>query len=145
MSAWVSIKNQKGRRAKVFSAIIADIDKALRTKVYTNPQLKLPRHFYKYLLTFDQEATNIFPPLRGTGIDHKIELERKEDGIEPEVPWGPMYKMSRDKLLVLRKTLTELIDKGFIRVSNSSYPVYTETRRRASVLCRLLSTQSNYP
>ncbi len=27
--------------------------------------------------------------------------------------------MLRDKLLVLRKTLTELLDKGFIRVSNS--------------------------
>ena len=27
--------------------------------------------------------------------------------------------MSRDELLVLRKTLNELLDKGFIRVSNS--------------------------
>ena len=27
--------------------------------------------------------------------------------------------MSRDELLVLRKTLTKLLDKGFIRVSNS--------------------------
>jgi hypothetical protein len=27
--------------------------------------------------------------------------------------------MSRDKLLVLRKTLIDLLDKGFIRVSNS--------------------------
>ena len=27
--------------------------------------------------------------------------------------------MSRDELLVLRKTLTDLLDKGFIRVSNS--------------------------
>ena len=27
--------------------------------------------------------------------------------------------MSRDKLLILRKTLIDLLDKGFIRVSNS--------------------------
>ena len=27
--------------------------------------------------------------------------------------------MSRDELLMLRKTLTDLLDKGFIRVSNS--------------------------
>jgi len=27
--------------------------------------------------------------------------------------------MSRDELLVLRKTFTDLLDKGFIRVSNS--------------------------
>ena len=30
-----------------------------------------------------------------------------------------MYRMSRDELLVLRKTLTKLLNKGFIRVSNS--------------------------
>ncbi len=28
--------------------------------------------------------------------------------------------MSRDELLILRRTLTEFLDKGFIRVSNSS-------------------------
>jgi len=28
--------------------------------------------------------------------------------------------MSRDELLILRKTLIDLLDKGFIRVSNSS-------------------------
>ena len=30
-----------------------------------------------------------------------------------------LYQMSKDHLLVLRKTLTELLDNGFIRVSNS--------------------------
>src|SRR5699024_4346051 len=36
-----------------------------------------------------------------------------------EVPYGPLYSMSREELLVLRKTLNDLLDKGFIRVSNS--------------------------
>ena len=40
------------------------------------------------------------------------------DGKEPEVLWGRIYNMLRDKLLVLRKTLTEYLDKGFIRVSS---------------------------
>lgn len=35
------------------------------------------------------------------------------------MPWGPLYNISRDELLVLRKTLTELLNKGFIRVINS--------------------------
>ncbi|MDI6015458.1 reverse transcriptase domain-containing protein [Escherichia coli] len=52
-------------------------------------------------------------------MDHHIELEKDEKGQTPKVPWGPLYNMSRDELLVLRKTLTELLDKGFIRVSNS--------------------------
>jgi hypothetical protein len=30
-----------------------------------------------------------------------------------------MYRISRDKLLVLRKTLTKLLNKGFMEVSNS--------------------------
>jgi hypothetical protein len=32
---------------------------------------------------------------------------------------GPLYNILREELLVLRKTLIELLDKGFIRVSNS--------------------------
>jgi hypothetical protein len=67
---------------------------------------------------FDRTEADKLPPRRGTGIDHKIELQ-KVDGKDPEVPWGPLYNMSRDELLVLRKTLTELLDKQFIRVSNS--------------------------
>jgi hypothetical protein len=34
------------------------------------------------------------------------------------VPYGPLYAMLRDKLLVLRRTLLDLLDKGFIRASN---------------------------
>jgi transposase InsO family protein len=98
---------------------MADINKALRVKTHTDLRTKLPQHLLGYLPVFDRKAADKLPPLRGKGVDHAIELERKEDGTEPEVPWGPMYGMSRDELLVLRKTLTELLDKGFIRVSNS--------------------------
>jgi hypothetical protein len=55
----------------------------------------------------------------GKGIDYVIELERDDSGREKEVPWGLLYSMSRDKLLVLQKTLTDLLNKGFIWVSNS--------------------------
>ena len=41
-----------------------------------------------------------------------IELE---EGKQPS--WGPLYAMSRDELLVLRKTLMDLMDRGFIRAS----------------------------
>jgi hypothetical protein len=34
------------------------------------------------------------------------------------VPYSPLYAMLRDELLVLRCTLLDLLDKGFIRVSN---------------------------
>ena len=32
---------------------------------------------------------------------------------------GPLYKIICDKLLILRKTLKKLLDKGFIRINNS--------------------------
>ena len=98
---------------------MADINKALRVKTYIDPKTKLPEHLHGYLSVFDRKAADELPPLRGVSIDYRIELERREDGSEPEVPWGPMYGISRDELLVLRKTLTGLLNKGFIRVSNS--------------------------
>ena len=56
------------------------------------------------------------PPHR-KGIDHEINfVERKTND---DVPAISLYQMSKDQLLVLRKTLTELLDNGFIRVSNS--------------------------
>ena len=48
-------------------------------------------------------------------MDHKIKLEPKD----AQPPWGPLYSMSRGELLVLRKELTSLLKKGFIRVSSS--------------------------
>ena len=103
----------------MFAANMADINKALRVKVHTDPKRKLPSHFHAYLPVFDRKASEALPPLRGPGVDHRIELEKDKKGREPEVPWGPLYNMSRDELLMLRKTLKELLNKGFIRVSSS--------------------------
>jgi hypothetical protein len=87
--------------------------------VHTDPWKKLPAHYYEHLSTFDRQEAETLPPLQGSGIDHVIELEKGPDGKEPELLWGPLYNMPQDKLLVLRKTLTGYLDKGFIRVSNS--------------------------
>ena len=51
-------------------------------------------------------------------MDHAINI-KKEDGKSLTPPWGPMYSMSREELLVLRNTLTDLINKGWIRSINS--------------------------
>jgi hypothetical protein len=103
----------------VFAASMADINKALAVKKYTDPKNKMPAHFHQWLDVADRKKAELLPPTRGQGVDHSIELEKDDSGREKEVPWGPLYSMSRDELLVLRKTLTDLLDKGFIRVSNS--------------------------
>lgn len=112
-----STKKRKNN-VEVFAATMADIQKALRKKTVPDPRTLLPSQYHEFLDLFDRTKAEELPPLRGKRVDHAIELE-KEDGKEKEVPWGPLYSMSRDELLVLRRTLTELLDKGFIRVSNS--------------------------
>lgn len=111
-------QGKQKEKVEVFSASMADINKALKHKTRTDPRTKLLPHHQEFLDLFDRMKADQLPPLRGEGKDHLIELE-KEEGKEPKVPWGPLYNMSRDELLVLRKTLTEYLDKGFIRVSNS--------------------------
>ena len=111
-------KSKKDASIQAFSASMADINKALAVKSKRDPKAMLPKQYHEFMDLFDPSKADKLPPLRGDGVDHKIELEKK-DGKTPEVPWGPLYNMSREELLVLRKTLTELLDKGFIRVSNS--------------------------
>ncbi|KAF4411871.1 Transposon Tf2-6 polyprotein [Colletotrichum fructicola] len=67
---------------------------------------------------FKKEVADRLPPHR-PGVDHAIQLEKDDHGNEKQPPWGPIYSMSKEELLVLRKTLTDLLDKGFIRASNS--------------------------
>ena len=65
---------------------------------------------------FNRQDAKTLPPHR-KGIDHEINFV--EGKTNDDVPAMPLYQMSKDQLLVLRKTLTELLDNGFIRVSNS--------------------------
>jgi hypothetical protein len=89
-------------------------------KVHSDSHSKLPGHCHEFLEVFDRSRADQFPPFRGPQVDHRIELvDRDKKGNKPEPPWGPPYNVSREELLLLRKALTEYLDKGFIRVSNS--------------------------
>jgi len=112
-------QKRKDKSIQVFAASLKDIEKALQPKTSTDPCTKLPLHYHEFLPVFDWEEADKQPPHCGPDIDHKIELNKNVDGTTPEPPWGPLYNMSRDELLVLQKTLTELLEKNFIWVSNS--------------------------
>ena len=60
---------------------------------------------------FNRQDAKTLPPHK-KGIDHKINFV--EGKTNDDVPAMPLYQMSKDQLLVLRKTLTELLDNGFI-------------------------------
>lgn len=113
---------KKNSSVQIFAASMSDIEKALRPKMQPSiEEIKkmLPEVYSSYANVFNpKEATNL-PPHR-PGIDHEIPLEKDENGKEKQVPWGPLYNMSHDELLVLRKELTSLLDKEFIQQSKSS-------------------------
>lgn len=107
-----------GVRLRIGKVTMADIDKALRSKPLVDPKTKLPKQYWQYLDVFSQQLADVLPAHR-PGIDHKIPLQRDQNGNEEPPPYGPLYGMNREELLVLRKTLTELLGKNFIRASKS--------------------------
>jgi hypothetical protein len=88
---------------------LADIQKALAPKRYTDPCTKLPRQYWKYLRLFEQDKAEELLPHWGDRIDHKIELVQEENGKDPEVSWGPLYNMTQEELIVLQKTFSKLL------------------------------------
>ncbi|KAI1005245.1 hypothetical protein K3495_g2967 [Podosphaera aphanis] len=106
----------------VCRASIEDISKALRVKPRLSKEsahLRLPNEIKDFAHIFaDDKGADDLPPNRGN-LDHAINL-RKDNGKPAQPPWGPLYSMSREKLLVLHKTLTQLSAKGWIRLSNSA-------------------------
>lgn len=103
---------------------IHDINQALEPKKHMSRgevRQTLPIEIEQYTDLFVDDVIldkNPLPPHR-PGVDTRVDLQMDDSGREKEVPWGPLYGMSREELLVLRKTLTELIDKNWIRASSS--------------------------
>jgi hypothetical protein len=112
---------KKDKSIQFFAASLADIEKALKPKVQLSVhdiKEKLPKHYWDFIPVFSPHKAQELPPYR-PGIDHEIPIELDDKGNKKEVPWGPLYNMSRDELLVLRKELTRLLDNDFIEVSKS--------------------------
>jgi hypothetical protein len=102
-----------------------DINKALFKLDRRNPvsnsekvRKRLPKELKGLERYFDDDKGTAIPPHR-PGRNHAISLEKDKQGRERNVLWGPLYGMSREELLVLKKTLTDLLDKGWILASSS--------------------------
>ena len=112
------IRRQK--EGRIFSVTLADIQKALKGKTRSDPNKVLPGWLKDLAEAWSYQSAWKVPPLR-PGFNHRIELvDKDKHGKEPELPWGPLYNMSTEELLVLRKELTHYLDKGYIRASRSS-------------------------
>ena len=105
---------------EIFTISLRDLDQTLtppapiKIKVDkdVNPATILPVEYHEFLDVFSRKESEVLPPHRP--YDHKIELK---PGCEP--PCGPLYGMSREENLELRKYLEENLEKGFIRASKS--------------------------
>jgi hypothetical protein len=95
-----------------------DIKKALsklnrRNSVSNSEKIrkKLPKKLKGLERCFDNDKGTAIPSHR-SGRNHAIPFEKDEQGRKRNVPWGLLYGMSREELLVLKKTLTDLLNKG---------------------------------
>ena len=104
---------------------MANIDKALTKldkKDPTAEDAKINVKLSKDLKDLCKHFLNdkgTFLALHCPGKDYAIDLLKDKQGQEKDVPWGPLYRMSYDKLLVLCKTITDYLDKGWIQASSS--------------------------
>ena len=101
---------------QIFSVSLADIQKALTRKEYRDPTQYAPDWLMPVINAFNRHDAKTLLPYR-KGIDHEINFV--EGKTNDDVPAMSLYQMSKNQLLVLRKTLTELLDNDFIRVNNS--------------------------
>ena len=91
---------------------MADIKKALVLKKYINPAMKVLVEYHKYLNVFSRKEADKLAEY--WLYDHKIILkEGKQPGFKP------LYRISQNKLQVLRKYLDKILSKGFIKASSS--------------------------
>ena len=63
----------------------------------------------------------------GKKINHEIEPLKKKTKKKLTILWAHLYNISENEFLVLRKTMTEYLDKNFIRINNSqaANPVFS--------------------
>ncbi len=125
-------KEEKQKKIEMFSTNIINIERALTSQKKTDSRTILSDHYHEFLDVFNSTMTEKLSFLRKEDTDHQIELEEIDEK-ELKVPWDSLYNMMRKKLLMLQKTLTELLNKQFIQVSNLSAAVvcfvYTEVKR----------------
>jgi hypothetical protein len=115
-------RQRKQSGLQVFATSLHDINQALAPKAkltLDEVTAQLPDELKDVARLFCDEG-NTQLPLNRRNLDHAINLKKDEQGREVPAPWGPLYGMSREELLVLRKTLTEHMAKGWIRASSSS-------------------------
>lgn len=117
------VDKEQDQSPSIYAASIHDINKMLSPKKQLSREKimdNLPEQLRHYHSLFEANHNDLrdLPPHR-QGVDLSIEIEKDEQGRTKDLPKGPLYNMSRDELLCLRKEITELLDRNWIRASSS--------------------------
>jgi hypothetical protein len=105
----------KQGRFTIFKPSLYDINKAIEAKELKEKPLEevIPKQYHEFLPLFSKVLADRLRP-HSPNIDHEVRLK------EGETPsWGPLYKMSREELVVMTEWLEDNMTKGFIRQSSS--------------------------
>ena len=84
--AWLAKKPEH----MIFAVTLSDIDKALVPKKHTNPAIKVPLEYYKYLIVFLRKKANKLAERRP--YNYKIIIK---DGKHSR--FRPLYRMSQNE------------------------------------------------
>ena len=109
---------------ELFAIFLINIQKTLRLK----KKINLKEFFSKFYQ--DKDYFNLFTKtdnkrlflLKEPRINHKIKL-KKVNRKDIEVSWSSLYNISREEFLILKKELTKLLNKGFIKVNKSAVKI----------------------
>jgi hypothetical protein len=114
----------KEEYTQIIAIFIKNINKALSKLDRRNPvdnsekfRKRFPKELKELERCFDNDEGTAISPHRPKR-NHAIPLEKNKQGRKRDVLLGPLYGIFQKKLLVLRKTLTDLLDKGWIRANN---------------------------
>ena len=91
---------------------LKEIAQALKPKVKTCPTSALSKAYKELVKVFSLEKANKLSP-HHPGVNYTIHMQPGT-----QLPAGPLYSMSRDKLQVLKKYLEDNLSKRFIQVSS---------------------------
>lgn len=98
------------RNVRLYAVSVEQIENLLEENPGEEP--RLPKEIADFTDVFSPREAEKLPPHRPG--DHHIPLKEGS-----ELPFGPLYGMSRDELKALKEWLEENLRKGFIRPSSS--------------------------
>jgi len=101
----------------IFTSSLYDINQAIEAKDLKQKPLEkvIPKLYHEFVPLFSKVLADRLP-LHRPNIDHEVRLEEGAT-----LSRGPIYKVSRDELIVMKEWLEDNMMKGIIRQSSSPY------------------------